>query len=443
MFKMVKNMTIKEYVTKRLIRGQTRKVKVKAKTVNGKRKESIKLLNPKRPRAYNKHLTRAEARKVHKKRSFRAKAADAKKTSRIDTTERYAKYPGKYDFPGVDTKNNGKNAGKGYGWKKRSKSNTTPTAMNEQGPHAINQNWSTAFRGDAIKMNRKDRLKAEKAAKRNARRAEKNNNRQLHDEWFNKWSILFDINKDLAEIETPTKLKNKRLKAIKISDKAVQIIDEAGKDTREWSGKIHRYKRSELDNLNISKFSPNAHMVNSEKIEMMRYYDSTALSYANKTKSNEIDFHTHPERLYNKLDETPINKHVDELAQNNIITQQEKRETMHAINQVFNSSFSDLDLKTLKTQKGTRTILVGPSLNAVAIQTNNKPFKETKWSQILTWAFIKSRVQDARNKAERQHAIQRYNDLVLQGFANNQSHNGIKIKWFKKGKSIKIDKNLI
>lgn len=89
--------------TSRKIHGRLRRVKIKKKS-NGK--EQVLMRHPYKrgvkPKA--KFLTSQEARKINATRSKRSQALDEKKSAKLTYSTNWEKNPGKYDYPGVDTK---------------------------------------------------------------------------------------------------------------------------------------------------------------------------------------------------------------------------------------------------------------------------------------------------------------------------------------------------
>ena len=95
------------YFATRTIRGERRKVKITIK--DGKK--HINVVTPKKRK--RKVLPIAQARKFQGTRTKQARTRDAKTTSKkVIRDSRWKKDPGKFDYPGVDTKGKGKNIAK-------------------------------------------------------------------------------------------------------------------------------------------------------------------------------------------------------------------------------------------------------------------------------------------------------------------------------------------
>jgi hypothetical protein len=107
---MTKKKTKNVYRTTRKIRGVKRKVEI-TKKKNGK--ESIRILKKKKvgkkPLLKVVPIARGVAQHIQSLRSGKARTSDAKTTSKkVVKDARWKKNPGKYDYPGVDTKGEGR-----------------------------------------------------------------------------------------------------------------------------------------------------------------------------------------------------------------------------------------------------------------------------------------------------------------------------------------------
>ena len=96
----------KTYRTTRQIRGEKRQVEITRKKDG---KESIRILKKKKSKTTSKKLSFKEAKRIQKTRSKQARNRDSKTTSKkLVKDSRWKKNPGKFDFPGIDTKGKGK-----------------------------------------------------------------------------------------------------------------------------------------------------------------------------------------------------------------------------------------------------------------------------------------------------------------------------------------------
>lgn len=89
----------------RTIKGQKRKLTYERVRARGKNRNLKLKIVANEPAEPVKKVHIGTARKIHAKRSDRAKTMDEKSTSSIVTTEeKWKKHPDRYDYPSVDTK---------------------------------------------------------------------------------------------------------------------------------------------------------------------------------------------------------------------------------------------------------------------------------------------------------------------------------------------------
>ena len=95
--------------TTRKINGEKRRVEI-TRLKSGKEKIRIlKKKNPKKRKTTAKKLSVKEAKRIQSYRTKQARNRDSKTTSKkVIRDERWGMYPGKFDYPGIDTKGKGK-----------------------------------------------------------------------------------------------------------------------------------------------------------------------------------------------------------------------------------------------------------------------------------------------------------------------------------------------
>ena len=98
----------KNYFATKTIRGEKRAVEI---TFDSEGKKHTRVVTPKKIK--RKVFPIAKARKHQETRSKQARTRDSKTTSKkVIRDARWKKEPGKFDYPGVDTKGRGKNIAK-------------------------------------------------------------------------------------------------------------------------------------------------------------------------------------------------------------------------------------------------------------------------------------------------------------------------------------------